>query len=189
MITTVKKFLKCWLNGRKVSHIGRGTEILGLVQRRADKSIISVGNRSLILGNLVAEVASSEIQIGNNVFIGGGTTIDCVDSIMIHDDVLVSHECIIADSDNHSVSYSIRKKDLADWRSGGGHDWSTTVTQPIVINKGAWLGARVMVLKGVNIGEGAVVGAGSVVTSDVAPYTIVAGNPARLIREIPLDER
>jgi acetyltransferase-like isoleucine patch superfamily enzyme len=61
--------------------------------------------------------------------------------------------------------------------------------KPIRIGRGAWLGARVIILKGVTVGEGAVVGAGSVVTRDVAPYTLVAGNPARFIREIPLNDR
>jgi acetyltransferase-like isoleucine patch superfamily enzyme len=94
----------------------------------------------------------------------------------------------LADSDNHSISYSIRKKDLADWKKKQ-HDWSTTRSASIRVSKGAWIGARAIILKGVTIGEGAVIGAGSVVTKDVPPYTIVAGNPARVIREIPPDER
>lgn len=53
----------------------------------------------------------------------------------------------------------------------------------VSIGKDVWLGANVIVLPGRTIGDGAVVGAGSVVTKDVAPYTIVAGNPAKLVRE------
>jgi acetyltransferase-like isoleucine patch superfamily enzyme len=62
-------------------------------------------------------------------------------------------------------------------------------TEPVRICKGAWLGARTIVTKGVTIGEGAVCGMGSVVTKDVAPYTVVAGNPARVIRELGPNER
>ncbi len=60
---------------------------------------------------------------------------------------------------------------------GAGHD-----RKPVVIGKDVWIGANVIVLPGRTIGEGAVVGAASVVTKDVEPYTIVAGNPAKLIR-------
>jgi acetyltransferase-like isoleucine patch superfamily enzyme len=67
---------------------------------------------------------------------------------------------------------------------GRQHDWSHSAMAPILIKRGAWVGARSIILKGVTVGEGAVVGMGSVVTSDVPPRTIVAGNPARVIREI-----
>lgn len=129
------------------------------------------------------------MHISDNVFIGRSTVIDSVISICIDSDVLISYECLISDSNNHSLSYSIRKKDLKDWRNNNQHDWSTTVSKPIRICKGAWIGARSIVLKGVTIGEGSVVGAGSVVTKDVPAWTIVAGNPARVIREIPENER
>jgi acetyltransferase-like isoleucine patch superfamily enzyme len=61
--------------------------------------------------------------------------------------------------------------------------------KPVKINDRVWIGFNSIILKGVTIGEGGIVGAGSVVTKDVPPYTIVAGNPARVIREIPIDER
>jgi galactoside O-acetyltransferase len=86
------------------------------------------------------------------------------------------------------LDYDIRKKDLADWRNGGKHDWSTTESAPIKISKGAWIGARSMILKGVTIGKGAVVGAGSVVTKDVPDWTVVAGNPARVVKVIKKSE-
>ncbi|MFQ5410590.1 MAG: acyltransferase [Anaerolineales bacterium] len=54
---------------------------------------------------------------------------------------------------------------------------------PVAIANRAWIGSRVIILKGVAIGEGAVVAAGSLVTEDVPPYTIVAGRPARYVRE------
>ncbi len=60
---------------------------------------------------------------------------------------------------------------------------------PVHVGDKSWIGFNSIVLKGVTIGEGAVVGAGSVVTKDVSAWTVVAGNPARVIREIPEDER
>jgi len=176
-------------NSAKLAAYGENSVVTGVVDKRRDGGVVSIGTGCLIEGSLVTETKNSKIMIGNNVYIGGGTLLDCVSIIEIEDDVLISYQGILADSDNHSVRYSIRKKDLSDWRDGGRHDWSTTVTKPIKIGKGVWIGARAIILKGVTVGEGAIVGAGSVVTKDVPPWTIVAGNPARIIREIPPDER
>jgi|CXWL01.1.fsa_nt_gi acetyltransferase-like isoleucine patch superfamily enzyme len=177
------------VNESKVSSIGQNSVLNCHIDKRAVNSRVDIGSECLIYGALVTETDESWIKIGDNVFIGGGSNIDCVVSVTIEDDVLISYGCSLADSDNHSVRYSLRKKDLADWKAGGKHDWSTTISKPIRVCKGAWVGARAIILKGVTIGEGAVIGAGSVVTKDVAPYNIVAGNPARVIREIPPDER
>jgi acetyltransferase-like isoleucine patch superfamily enzyme len=176
-------------NKDKVSSIGTNSVIHSYIDKRAVNSRIDIGSECLIEGGLVTETDESRIQIGDNVFVGGGSIIDCVVSVIIENDVLISYDCLLADSDNHSVRYSLRKKDLSDWKSGGKHDWNTTISKPILISKGAWIGARTIILKGVTIGEGAIIGAGAVVTKDVQPWTIVAGNPAKLIREIPESER
>jgi len=181
----VKKF--DW-SARHLAEVGENTEIQGAIDKRSPKSLIKIGSDCLIQGLLVTETDESNLTIGDNVFIGGGTIIDCIQSIAIGNDVLISYGCLLTDSDNHSVSYSLRKKDLADWKQGK-HDWNTTTSKPVVVSTGAWIGARAIILKGVVIGEGAVIGAGSVVTKDVPAWTIVAGNPARVIREIPEDER
>ncbi|MDQ6795887.1 MAG: hypothetical protein M3067_13940 [Chloroflexota bacterium] len=61
--------------------------------------------------------------------------------------------------------------------------------EPVAIEDDVWIGANVVVLKGVTIGRAAVIGAGSVVTQDVPPYVVVAGNPARVIRDLSAEER
>lgn len=172
-----------------LSSCGKNSSIKGVIDKRHKDSKITVGENCLIEGVLVTETKESSISIGNNVYIGGETTLDCVNNIVIEDDVLISYQCILTDSDNHSLKYSIRKSDLADWKNERKHDWSTTKSCPIKICRGVWIGVRSIILKGVIIGEGAIVGAGSVVTKDVPPYTIVAGNPAKIIRELTLNER
>lgn len=189
MLSKLRRLYRSFINRKNITSCGAGVVIEGDAQIRVPGGQIKIGDACMIQGALVTETCKSRILIGRNVFIGGATLIDCVESIFIDDDVLISYGCNIVDSDNHSISYSIRKKDLTDWRNGGGHDWSTTKSKPVHIGKGVWLGARVMILKGVSIGEGSVIGAGSVVTKDVPPYTIVAGNPAKIIREIPANER
>jgi galactoside O-acetyltransferase len=102
---------------------------------------------------------------------------------VIEDDVILSYDCLLADSDNHSIRFQDRKNDVANWKKGF-HDWSKSAMAPIRICRDAWIGARACILKGVQVGEGAVVGMGSVVTHNVEPHTVVAGNPARLIRAV-----
>jgi acetyltransferase-like isoleucine patch superfamily enzyme len=150
---------------------------------RAPDSKIVIGNDCIIDCNLAMETNEAVLTIGNNVFIGANTTIRCINAITIESDILISGDCMIQDSDNHSFNFEIRKKDVADWKRGY-HDWSTHPNIPIKICQGAWIGARVIILKGVTIGEKSIVGAGSVVTKNVAPYTVVAGNPAKFIKNI-----
>ncbi|MCC6483663.1 MAG: hypothetical protein IT209_02355 [Armatimonadetes bacterium] len=66
----------------------------------------------------------------------------------------------------------------------GRKDWSHVKMAPVRICDKAWIGARAIILKGVTIGEGAVIGAGSVVTKDVPAWCVAAGNPARVIRQV-----
>lgn len=169
---------------QSVTVCGNNSDIHGLVEMREGSAYITVGNDCLIEARLVAETIKSRIVIGNNVFIGGGTTLDCVDSIDIGDDVLISYECLLIDSDGHPTDLEARRAELPRWKDHGGRNWSAAGTKPIKIGRGAWLGARTIVLKGVEIGEGAIIGAGSVVTRSVPPFTLAGGNPARIIRPL-----
>jgi acetyltransferase-like isoleucine patch superfamily enzyme len=167
----------------QIIQLGTNSDVTGAIDKRHHQSSITIGNDCLIEGYLVTETEGSAITIGNNVYVGGSTKLDCVTAIVVEDDVLISYECILADSDNHNFDYRIRKGDLANWKRGE-HDWSKTSSAPIRVCRSAWIGARSIILKGVTVGEGAIVGAASVVTKDVPPFTIVAGNPARVIRQL-----
>lgn len=168
--------------------IGVNTNISGALEVRMEGGGIVVGNDCLIEGCVVCESEDSKVSIGNNVYVGGSTVIDCAKSITIEDDVLISYHVTIADTDGHSTKLSARKNDLQAFRQGR-VDWSLIPSKSILISRGAWIGARSIILKGVTIGEGAVIGAGSVVTRSVPAWHIVAGNPARIIREIEEHER
>ena len=169
--------------------VGENTKITVSISKHFPHSSITIGRDCVIEGILSTEFDRGSIKIGNNVYIGNMTLIDCLSSVTIEDDVLISYQCILADNDGHSISYSNRKNDLALATQKKPRDLNTTKSSPIKISRGAWIGLRTIILKGVTIGEGAVVGAGSVVTKDVPAWTIVAGNPARVIREIPEHER
>ena len=178
-----KKWRRMIKSHKLCTSLGENTVIEASIERRQSGGELHVGKDGLIRGTLVLERAESRIRIGDRVAIGGGTILDCAQEIVIEDDVILSYDCLLADSDNHSILFQDRKNDVANWKKGF-HDWSKSAMAPIRIGRGAWIGARACILKGVQVGEGAVVGMGSVVTRNVEPRTVVAGNPARMIRRV-----
>lgn len=148
---------------------------------------LKVGAQSIVEGKLIFEREGASISIGDRTFIGGSNII-AAEKITIGNDVLIAWGCYVVDHNSHSLVFSERSRDVADWREGK-KDWSNVAIKPVTICDKAWIGFNSLILKGVNVGEGAVVGAGSVVTRDVPPYTVVGGNPAKIIRELGPDER
>jgi len=140
-----------------------------------------------VRSSVVFERESTRLSIGDRCFIGKGI-ISVAEDIEIGNDVLVSWGVTITDHNSHSVKFSDRRRDVADWHARN-KNWTGVKTGKVVIQDKAWIGFNAIILKGVTIGEGAIVGAGSVVTKDVPPFTIVAGNPARVVRELGPDER
>ena len=170
--------------------IGDGTRIqtARLVVRDPNGCRLSIGSESNIEALIVLEREEAEVQIGSRSHLGGGTLVDAACRIAIGDDVLIAFEVLIMDHDSHAMHFESRRDDVRDWMRGE-KNWTSVVRQPVRIHNKAWIGARAIVLKGVTIGEGAIVGAGSVVTGDVPPWTLVAGNPARIIRPLTDEER
>ncbi|MES2042401.1 MAG: sugar O-acetyltransferase [Pseudomonadota bacterium] len=109
------------------------------------------------------------IRLGRNVFINQNCTMYDLGGIDIGDDVLIGPNVSLITS-GHPIEPSRR------------HDG--VIARPIVIGANVWIAAGVTIIGGVTIGENSVVAAGSVVTQDVPPDTLVGGNPARLIRHI-----
>jgi len=156
---------------------------------------LEVGDDSLITGKFVFETTEGKIRIGSRTFIGGGLFIS-TECIEIGDDVMFSWGCTVMDNDAHSVHWKHRKDDVIQWKKGLDEhtlgkfkNWEHVKRKKIVIKNKAWIGFDCIILKGVTIGEGAVVAAGSVVVKDVPDWTIVAGNPAQQIKVIPENER
>lgn len=147
---------------------------------------IVVGNSSIVHATITTEQTSATVKIGDRSFVSG--LISSAKSVDIGDDVLISWDVTIVDHNSHAISFSHRASDVQNWRAGK-KDWSHVKISPVTIGNKSWIGFGASVLKGVSIGEGAIVGAGSVVTKSVPAWTIVAGNPAKVIREIREMER
>lgn len=148
-----------------------------------EMNLFQIGNNSVFEGGAVFEKNNIKILIGDRSFIGGGTFLHCTNDFVIGNDVLISWNCTLIDHNSHSTEFEERKNDITDWIDGK-KDWNNVISKPIIISDKAWVGFNSIILKGVTIGEGAIVASGSVVTKDVDPFTVVGGNPAKIIKRL-----
>lgn len=152
---------------------------------------ISIGENTTVGCFFIFESDTGSIVVGDNTYIGGSTLISR-SSIRIGSNVTIAWGTTIYDHSSHSLDYRERRNDIARqvnaYREGkdiiATKDWSTVKTAPIVVQDDVWIGFNCIILKGVTIGEGAIIGAGSVVRDDVAPWTLVAGNPAVFVKSL-----
>ncbi len=154
-----------------------------------DSQSIRVGSGSLIKGELLTFGHGGKVIIGSHCYIGEGTRLWSADLIEIGDRTLISHNVNIIDNLTHSMNPQKRHTQFLAISGGNFPEKDFLDEQPIIIGADVLVGCQAIILKGVSIGTGAVIGAGSVVTSDVKAYTIVAGNPAKFIRDLSLEER
>jgi acetyltransferase-like isoleucine patch superfamily enzyme len=111
------------------------------------------------------------LRIGDRVVIGADTVISVNQEVVIEDDVMISIDCRIADNDGHPREAELRAAH-APLRARD--------IRPVHIRRYAWIGNGAQIMKGVTIGEGAIIGANSVVISDIPEYCIAIGNPAEV---------
>jgi acetyltransferase-like isoleucine patch superfamily enzyme len=146
---------------------------------------ITVGARTVIKGELLVFRHGGRIEIGQWSFVGEGTRIWSGASIVVGDRVMISHQVNILDNLTHPMSAAARHAHFREIVTTGHPAHIDLGDQPVYIEDDAWVAAGASVLRGVRVGRGAVVGTGAVVTHDVPPFCVVAGNPARVIRELP----
>jgi len=155
-----------------------------------DPSHISVGPNTQVCGELLTFANGGKIQIGEWCYIGEGTRLWSQSSITIGDHVMISHLVDIHDTDSHPIDWQERRLDSKAHLTNQFRDISAkTVSKPVKIEDDVWICFKATILKGVHVGTGAIIAAGAVVTADVPPWTIVAGNPARVVRALTDQER
>jgi acetyltransferase-like isoleucine patch superfamily enzyme len=153
---------------RKFSSIGTGLHVMGKasiggvgkVQAGNNLCLRSSGPKRIGLWTFEKNAV---LNFGNNVFINSRVDILCWKRIEVGDFTLIGNDTLILDSDWHGI------------------DGAQPKVSPIKIGSHVWIAMRVIILKGVTIGDNAIIGAGSVVTRNVEKNTIVAGNPIRQI--------
>lgn len=138
-----------------------------LVNMGQDSKLIADGSVSINNGSRVSIGKNASLKIGNGTSIGEKARIMVDESISIGSNCLISWDVQILDSDQHHIYID---------------NVLQPNTKPIVIGDNVWVGARSTILKGVTIGNGAIIAAGSVVTRNVPEKTLVGGNPAKIIK-------
>lgn len=165
---------------RRGLDLGRGLVTLGTPVFRAPRSKIRVREGASAKWGTRCELGrgirvgvhgeGATLTVGPRVRIGPFSQINCVDSVSIGSGTEISWDVQILDTDFHQIT-------SLDGRE-------SKRSAPVTIGERVLIGSRATILKGVSIGDGAVIGSGSVVTRDVPPGTLVAGNPARAIRQV-----
>lgn len=162
-------FNRQWDNQRMLRNIMVGSLYVG-----KDASL-EVDAFDVYAGSRINVNRGAKLSLGSG-YMNHGCVIDCFSSISIGHGVAISERVVIRDADNHtiqSVSTPTQREQLGAAKPS---------MAPIVIQDHVWIGMNVIVLKGVTIGEGAVVAAGSLVNKDVPPRCLVGGVPARVVK-------
>ena len=142
---------------------------------------------SSYLGTMFDVGVQGRVTIGEYALVHGARII-CDSEIVIGDYALISWNVVLMDSYRLPVDPMARRQELEKVpQRQPRFAWPSGPAKPIRIERNVWIGFDTCVLPGVTIGEGSIIGAKSVVTSDVPPFTIVGGNPARIIRSIRPD--
>ncbi len=150
------------------------------------RSQVVVGPRTVIRGELQTFGHGGHITIGSDCYVGAGSRLWSAVDIAVGDRVLIAHNCDIQDWNTHPLVAAERHAHFrAIMAVGHPRELRSAPGGAVVLEDDCWLGAGAAVLKGVRIGRGAVVAARSVVTKDVPALVIVAGNPARVVAEVP----
>ncbi len=148
---------------------------------------IQIGHHVRLTGDISCK-RGGNVTIGNYCVLQDNSSINCVSSVTIGDFTGIAHSCLITDNNTHALGIENWIRHRITVAPGGkgypgmGNGWELSETKPVVIGNGVWIGAKSSILKGVTIGDCAVVAQGSVVTKDVPPYAVVGGNPAKIIK-------
>ena len=142
---------------------------------------VQIGTNALIRGDLTVLPPAGTIKIGSYCYVGDHTRIWSAIGVTIGDRVLISHCVNIHDHNAHPTAAAQRHFQAVEIFSGCSTSMTGVAMAPIVIEDDVWIGFGATIMKGVTIGKGAIIAAASMITKDVAPYAIMAGNPARQV--------
>ena len=176
---TKTQFKRCQA-GKNVKFSSRAKIFL---QDGATCSQVILDDDVWIYGRIILQ-SQGFCKIGKHVKIGNSTTIQCVNKVEIGDYTIIADNVVITDNNNHPISPAYRKEWALNYSDSSLSLWKHSVSKPTIIEQNVWVGANSRICKGVRIGEGSIIAASSIVTKDVPPFSIVAGNPARIVKTL-----
>ena len=141
-------------------------------KRRLILSLLNNHGKNVRGMRFVTIVGYERIEIGNNFFASKGMDLSATKGIIIGDDITFGPNVMLIGGNHKTNVPGLKMNQL---HSGDKHDF-------IIIENDVWVGANVIILSGVTVGEGTIIGAGSVVTKKMPPYSICAGNPCKPIK-------
>jgi acetyltransferase-like isoleucine patch superfamily enzyme len=192
MIGKLKKILISFLNNRSskeirnkvtlkgTNYLFRRSSTVSLLQGSVKEDIV-LGDNVWMLGSLKSE-GNGKIIIANNIKIGVNCLIASTNYIEIGDYTEVADNVRIIDNNNHPINPIDRKFIRMTAESSKFRSWIFSNSNPIIIGKNCWLGEYSRICKGVTIGDNSIVAASAVVTKNVPPNSIAAGNPAKIVK-------
>lgn len=160
-----------------------------LCHNTGPKENVTIGDHCTIAALLQA-FYGGKISIGKNTYIGPNSIIQSKESVVVGENVIIANSVLIVDNNNHPTDPAMRLKMSAceDFMNDELWSWKYAESKPIIIEDNVWIGRDSRILKGVTVGKGSIVALGAVVTKDVPPYTIVAGNPAKVVKQLERPE-
>lgn len=132
-------------------------------------TLICSSDKKIDISTWQTDKLNGSISLGNYILISPGTSIRSAERIDIGDSTMIASDVVITDSDWHGIY------DRTDY---------VATPKPVKIHKNVWIGERSIILKGTQIGENSIIGAGSVVHGDIPPNSVYAGNPAKEVKKL-----
>jgi len=185
----------CWRDARQLrgawsqfaagARLGEGVR-LALAARLINldgRDRVEIGADSVIRGVLRNE-SGGRIRIGGSVYVGDGVIVSAGEEVVIGAATLLAHGVQVFDNDSHPIDAQERARHfrmILGLEHGGPPKIGTA---PVWVGERCWIGMLSMIMKGVTIGDEAIVAAGSVVATDIPPRVLAGGNPARVIKSL-----
>lgn len=189
----IKNCLRKWVIRRKKKEFEKYAIVGQDIQYSTYSRCWNTGSReNVVIGNhgcifcFIQALWGGKVFIGDNIYIGSRTIIQSKEHVTIGNNVIISNNVTIVDNNNHPTEPADRLAMSAcrDYMTDELWTWKYAASKPIVIEDNVWIGKNAAIMKGVTIGNGSIVAMGAVVTHDVAPCTLVAGNPAKEVKRL-----